>query len=69
MRKFESSQKDESRAQSADFSKAYRTPRGFICVLPHSEEYVAIEVLNLGNSKYVSCHDSTILGIPSKILF
>jgi len=26
MRKFESSQKDESRAQSADSSKAYRKP-------------------------------------------
>jgi len=30
MRKFESSQKDESRAQSADSSKAYRKPRAFI---------------------------------------
>jgi len=33
MRKFESSQKDESRAQSADSSKAYRKPRAFICCL------------------------------------
>jgi len=30
MRKFESSQKDESRAHSADSSKAYRKPRAFI---------------------------------------
>jgi len=29
MCKFESSQNDESRAQSADFSKAYRKPRAF----------------------------------------
>jgi len=31
MRKFESLQKDESRAQSAHFSKAYRKPGAFIC--------------------------------------
>jgi len=31
MRKFESSQKDESRAQSADSSKAYRKRRVFYC--------------------------------------
>jgi len=31
IRKFESSQKDESRAQSADSSKAYRKRRAFIC--------------------------------------
>ena len=31
MRKFESSQKDESRAQSADSSKAYRKRRAFCC--------------------------------------
>jgi len=31
MRKSESSQKDERRAQSADSSKAYRKPRAFIC--------------------------------------
>jgi len=31
MRKFESSQKDESRAQVADSSKAYRKRRAFIC--------------------------------------
>ena len=31
MRTFESSQKDESRAQSADSSKAYRKRRGFYC--------------------------------------
>jgi len=31
MCKFESSQKDESRAQSADSSKAYRKPRAFNC--------------------------------------
>jgi len=31
MRNFESSQKDESRAQSADSSKAYRKRRAFIC--------------------------------------
>jgi len=30
MHKFESSQKDESRDQSADSSKAYRKPRAFI---------------------------------------
>jgi len=29
--KFESSQQDESRAQSADSSKAYRKPKAFIC--------------------------------------
>jgi len=33
MCKFESSQKDESRAQSADSSKAYRKPRAIICTL------------------------------------
>ena len=34
MRKFETSQKDESRAQSADSSKAYRKPsRAFNCSL------------------------------------
>jgi len=32
MRKFESSQKDESRAQLADFSIAYRKPRAFSCL-------------------------------------
>jgi len=31
MRKFQSSQKDESRAQSADSSKAYRKRRAFYC--------------------------------------
>jgi len=31
MGKFESSQKDESRAQPADFSKAYGKPRAFNC--------------------------------------
>jgi len=31
MRKFESSQKDESRAQSAGSSKAYRKRRAFYC--------------------------------------
>jgi len=31
MRKFESSQKDESRAQSADSSKADRKPKVFNC--------------------------------------
>jgi len=31
MRKFESSQNDESRAQSADSSKVYRKPRASIC--------------------------------------
>jgi len=31
MRKFESSQKDESRAQLADSSKAYRKRRAFYC--------------------------------------
>jgi len=31
MRKFESSQKDESRTQSADSSKAYRKRRAFYC--------------------------------------
>jgi len=30
MRKFESSQKDENRAQAADSSKTYRKPRAFI---------------------------------------
>jgi len=33
MRKFESSQKDECRAQSADSSKAYRKRRAFNCYL------------------------------------
>jgi len=33
MRKFELSQKDESRAQSADSSKAYRKRRNFNCLL------------------------------------
>jgi len=32
MRKFESSQKDESRAQSADSSNAYRQRRPFYCI-------------------------------------
>jgi len=32
MRKFESSQKDESRVQLADFSKAYRKSRDFNCL-------------------------------------
>jgi len=32
MCKFESSQKDESRAQSADSSKAYRKPRALNCI-------------------------------------
>jgi len=31
MCKFESSQKDESRSHSADFSKAYRKPTGLNC--------------------------------------
>jgi len=31
MRKFESSEKDESRAQSVDSSKAYSKPRAFDC--------------------------------------
>jgi len=31
MRKFEPSQKDESRALLADSSKAYRKPRAFNC--------------------------------------
>jgi len=31
MRKFESSEKDESIAQAADSSKAYRKRRAFIC--------------------------------------
>jgi len=31
MRKFESSQKDESRAQSADSSRAYRKRTAFYC--------------------------------------
>jgi len=31
MRKFESSQKDESRTHSADSSKTYRKPGAFIC--------------------------------------
>jgi len=31
MRKFETSQKDEIRAQSADSSKAYRKRRAFLC--------------------------------------
>ena len=31
MRKFESSQKDESRAQSADSSEAYKKRRAFYC--------------------------------------
>jgi len=31
MRKFESLQRDESRAQSADSSKAYRKCRAFYC--------------------------------------
>jgi len=31
MHKFESSQKDESRAQSADSSEAYRKRRAFYC--------------------------------------
>jgi len=33
MRKFGSTRKDESRAQSADSSKAYGKPRAFICCL------------------------------------
>jgi len=32
MRKFESSQKYESRSQSADSSKVYRKRRAFICI-------------------------------------
>ena len=36
MRKFESSQKDESRTHSADSSKTYRKPGAFIC------RYIAI---------------------------
>jgi len=31
MCKFESSQKDESKAESADSSEAYRKPRAFVC--------------------------------------
>jgi len=34
MRKFGSSQKDESRAQSADSSKACRKRRAFYCIFP-----------------------------------
>jgi len=33
MCKFESPQRDESRSQSADSSKAYRKPRAFNCLL------------------------------------
>jgi len=35
MRKFASSQKDESRAQSADSSKAYRKLRAYYCQQIH----------------------------------
>jgi len=42
MRKFESSQKDESRAQSADSSKAYRKRRAYYCL-----EYYALEAVHL----------------------
>jgi len=38
MRKFESSQKDESRAQLADSSKAYRKRRAFYCFFMRLEK-------------------------------
>jgi len=38
MCKFESSQKDESRAQLADSWKAYSKPRAFNCCLPETEK-------------------------------
>jgi len=39
MRKFESSQKDESRAQSADSSKAYRKRGDFYCIYSFGLEF------------------------------
>jgi len=38
MRKFESSQKDETRAQSADSSQACRKRRAFICLYKDNTE-------------------------------
>ena len=43
MRKFESSQKDESRAQLADSSKAYKKRRAFYCQVVNF--YTFFEVL------------------------
>jgi len=39
MRKFESSQKDESRAQFVDSSKAYRKRRAFYCLIVLTTTY------------------------------
>jgi len=40
MRKFESSQEDESRAQSADSFKAYRKRRAFYCYFESINDYL-----------------------------
>jgi len=47
MRKFELSQKDESRAQSADSSKAYRKPRAFICLQQILRSFGQIQKVHL----------------------
>ena len=56
MREFETSQKDESRAQSADSSKTYRKPSGALkcnwynyeqCTRPHTQRRLARYVHNV----------------------
>jgi len=50
MRKFESSQKDDSRAQSADSSKAFRKRRVFICQHNMSYTYFIATLCHLAET-------------------
>ena len=52
--KFESSQKDESRWQSTDSSKAYRNTSAFKCSLncSHSHRQGGLPILNLADFNY-----------------
>jgi len=56
MCKFESSQKDESRAQSVDSSKAYRKPRACIwsIVVTHSKLLASYISVSSYSEKYLS---------------
>jgi len=76
MRKFESSQKDESRDQSADSSKSYRNPRVFICRFVYSSEIhkehqciklhgfaISDTIYNKQKGSSISRHASQVLSI------
>jgi len=76
MRKFESSQKDESRAQSADSSKAYRKPRAFIClpqyhftIFLHFANRNLKKILIFGKAQRAACKGSQGRNLAIPVLY